>query len=197
MEAEQVVEKILADAKSEAEKIAKQGREKETAEQVKADEQLAEYKKQTKILAENSAKNKKSYLLAAARMDIAKENLAKKRVILDEVFDLAKTQLQNLPDDEYRDLMAKLMCEAVETGDEQVVVGQGDSRIDQGLIEQVNSKLRSDNKGNLKLSDEKQNMAGGFILKRGKVKTNVSLEIMLSQARKQLEIGLAKELFEN
>jgi len=32
---------------------------------------------------------------------------------------------------------------------------------------------------------------------RGKVKTNVSIDVLLDQARKELEIQLAKELFEN
>ncbi len=42
MEAEQVVEKILADAKAEADKITKEAQEKEAAEQAKLTEQLDE-----------------------------------------------------------------------------------------------------------------------------------------------------------
>jgi hypothetical protein len=49
----------------------------------------------------------------------------------------------------------------------------------------------------LKLSDERQNLGAGFILKRGKIKTNVSIDVLLDQARKELEIDLAKQLFEN
>jgi vacuolar-type H+-ATPase subunit E/Vma4 len=45
------------------------------------------------------------------------------------------------------------------------------------------------------LSDERQDLGGGFILRRGKIKTNVSFEVLLDQARKELEIELAKELF--
>ncbi len=52
-------------------------------------------------------------------------------------------------------------------------------------------------KGNLRLSEQRQNLGGGFILRRGRIKNNVSLEILLAQARKELEIELAKELFEN
>jgi vacuolar-type H+-ATPase subunit E/Vma4 len=46
------------------------------------------------------------------------------------------------------------------------------------------------------LSDQRQELGGGFILKRGKIRTNVSFEVLLNQARKGLEIELAKELFE-
>ncbi|MBA7613814.1 V-type proton ATPase subunit E [subsurface metagenome] len=196
MEAKEVVEKILSDAKAEAEKIKKQAEEKEAAEQAKLGEQLDKYKKQTEALAQKAGKDKKLHLLAAARMDIAKEFLVEKRRILDEVFAQARERLQNLPDDDYRKLMTKLMLGAVETGDEEVIIDKEETRIDQAFIEQVNSKLAPGQKGNLRLADERQNLGGGFILRRGKIKNNVSLEVLLAQARKELEIELAKELFE-
>jgi len=197
MEAEQVVEKILADAKAEAEKIKKQAEEAQAAEQAKLDEQLSEYKKQTDTIAQKAGKDKKAHLLAAARMDIAKEYLAEKRKILDEVFVQAREQLQNLPDDDYRKLMTKLMLGAVETGDEEVIIGNEEKRIDQKFIKSINQQLSPGRKGNLKLSEEKANLTRGFILKRGKIKNNVSIEVLLAQARKELEIESAKELFEN
>ncbi len=89
------------------------------------------------------------------------------------------------------------MLEAVETGDEEVIVDKNENRINQDLIDQVNQQLRSKGKGSLKLSDQKQDIGAGFILKRGQIKTNVSLIVLLDQARKELEIDLAKELFED
>jgi len=197
MEAEQVVEKILADAKAEAEKIKKQADEKEAAEQAKLGEQLDEYKKQTQSLAKKAAKDKKLHLLAAGRMDIAKEFLGEKRKILDEVFAQARQQLRNLPDEEYREFMTKLMLEAVETGDEEIIIDNEEKRIDQNFIKHLNRELGPGYKGNLRLADERQNLGGGFILKRGRIKNNVSFDVLLAQTRKELEIELAKELFEN
>lgn len=197
MEAVQVVEKILADAKAEAEKIKKQTEVNEAAEQAKLTEQLDEHNKQTEVLAKKAGEDEGSHILAAARMDIAKQLLAEKRKILDEVFQQARQQLQNLPDEEYRTLCTKLMLEAVETGDEEVIVDKNETRINQDLIDQVNRQLSSKGKGELKLSDQKQNIGAGFILKRGQIKTNVSLDVLLDQARKELEIDLAKELFQD
>ena len=195
MEAGQVVEKILADANAEADKIKKEAEEKEAAEQTKLTEQLDEYRKQTEILAKKAGEDEKSHILAAARMDIAKEFLAEKRKILDEVFEQAHQQLQNLPDEEYRALIKKLILDAVETGDEEVVIDTKDKRIDREFIKKINSRLGSGKKGDLKLSDQKQDIGAGFILKRGKIKTNVSIGVLLGQARKELEIELARELF--
>jgi V/A-type H+-transporting ATPase subunit E len=197
MEAEQVVEKILADANAEADKIKKEAEEKEAAEQARLNEQLDEYKKQTEILAKKAGEDEKSHILAAARMNIAKQFLAEKRKILDEVFEQARQQLQNLPDEEYRALIKKLILDAVETGDEDVVIDTKEKRIDREFIKKINSELGSGKKGDLKLSDQKQDIGAGFILKRGKIKTNVSIGVLLDQARKELEIELAKDLFEN
>ena len=195
MEAEQVLGKILADAKAEAEKIKSKAQEKENAEQAKLDEQLSDYKKQTNIIAQKAGEDKKAHLLAAARMNIAKDYLAEKRKILDEVFAKARQKLQNLPDAEYCKLMTKLMLKAVETGDEEVIIDKKEKRIDQQLINKINEQLNSNKKGNLKLSDKREDIEGGFILKRGKIKNNVSIEVLLAQARKELEIELAKKLF--
>ena len=195
MDAEQVVEKILADAKAEAEKIKKQADDKEAAEQAKLNEQLGKYNKQTELLAQKAGEDKKAHLLAAARMDIAKDYLAEKRKILDEVFAQARQKLQNLPDGEYRKLITRLMLKAVETGDEEVIIDNNEKRIDQKFIEQINRQLGPGYKGNLRLADVRQNLGGGFILKRGKIKNNVSIEVLLAQARKELEIELAKKLF--
>ncbi len=195
MEAGQVVEKILADANAEADKIKKEAEDKESAEQAKLTEQLEEYKKQTELLAQKAGEDEKSHILAAARMDIAKQYLAEKRKILDEVFEQAHQQLQNLPDDEYRALIKKLLLDAVETGDEEVLIDTKEKRIDHGFIKHINRELGHGKKGELRLSDQKQDVGAGFILKRGKIKTNVSISVLLDQARKELEIELAKELF--
>jgi vacuolar-type H+-ATPase subunit E/Vma4 len=196
MEANQVIEKILSDARAEAEKIKEKAQEKEATEQAKIDEQLTGYKKQTETLAQKAAEDKKLHLLAAARMKIAKDFLAEKRKILDEVFTQAREQLLKLSDERYRKLMINLMLKAVETGDEQVIIDKNEKRIDRQLVDQVNQQLHSKSKGHLTLSEEKQDLGGGFILKRGKIKNNVSLEVLIAQARRELEIELAKELFE-
>jgi len=195
MQGEHLIEKILSEARAEAEKIKSQAKEKESAEQTKIDEQLAEYKKQTEIIAQKAAKAKRLHLLSAARMEIAKKLLTEKRKILDEVFAQAHQRLMNLPEDQYRQLIIKLMLQAVETGDEEVIIDKNENRINQDFINQVNEQLRSNGKGNLRLSDQRQDLGGGFILRRGRIKNNVSFEVLLAQARRKLEIELAKDLF--
>ena len=196
MDAQNVIEKILSDAKAEAAKMDREAREKQAGEQAGAEQGLNDYRVQTKALAEKAGKDEKSHILAAARMRIAKEYLAEKRKILDELFGQARARLQALPDDEYRGLMAKRMLEAVETGDEEIIVDRADSRIDMNVLKEVNRQLGPGYKGNLRFAASKDELGGGgFVLRRGKIKTNVSLAVLLNHARKELEIELAKDLF--
>jgi len=195
MGAEQVIEKILADAREQAEKVLNQAKESQSGEDAKSEQQLQEYRRQTDALAEKAAKAEQSHILSAARMENARLYLAEKTKILKEVFDSARQQLRSLPDHEFWPLMMRLMTSAVEAGDEQVIVDKNEGRINWDFVNQANRQLGSSGKGRLSLSDERQGIEGGFILKRGKIKTNVSLGVLLDQARRQLEIELAKELF--
>jgi V/A-type H+-transporting ATPase subunit E len=195
MNAEPVLEKIISDARAEAEKIKKSAEEKERAEQVKLEKQLAEFRKETNALVQKAARDKKFHILAQARMNNAKQFLAEKRKLLDKLFEQARRQLQSLSDEQYNKLMTRLMLAAVETGDEEVVVGINEKRVDHNFVKQINRELGPGYKGNLRLCGDKDDFESGFVLRRGKIKTNVSIDVLLSQARKDLEIEMAKELF--
>lgn len=195
MDAEQVVSKILSEAKAQAETITGEAKEKCAAEEAELNESLAEYKKETETLAAEAGQDKKDRMLAGARMQLSKEYLAAKGEILDDVFEKAKEKIKNFSDQEYTELMGKLLAKAVETGDEEVVVGKGENRIDLNLVKQINRDLGPGFKGNVRLSSEKANIQGGFVLKRGNIMTNVSIDVLVDQIRSDIEMELATELF--
>jgi V/A-type H+-transporting ATPase subunit E len=195
MNAEQVVEKILSEAAAEAEQIKAAAAEKCAAAEAELNSELADYEKQTQELTEQAAEDKKARMLATANMEIKKEYLAAKVALLDEVFGKVRERIKGLSDDEYEKLIASLMTKAVQSGDEQVIVGAAEERIDHSLIKKVNRKLGPGYKGNLSLAQDRANIDGGFILKRGKIQVNVSVEVLLTEARDKFEMGLAEELF--
>ena len=188
--AQQVTEKILADAGAEADSIKEQADRKQSDQKAQLDQELARYRRQTKSLTQKAADDKIQHLLASARMDIAE-----KRRILDEIFQRAEQQLRKLPDDQYGELVTKLLLQAVQSGDEQVIVDKNEKRINHDFIKKINRKLGPGYKGNLTLSDQKQDLGGGFVLKRDRIKTNASFGVLIAQSRKDLEIELAKDLF--
>ena len=195
MDAEQVVEKILSEANAEAEKITSQAKAGAAQQESELESELAGYRQETQELAAKAAADKKSRMLATARMDIRKETLVAKVGLVNEVFAKAGEKIKAMGDDEYRSLVGGLMQKAVETGDEEVVIGAGEKRIDEKFIKNVNRELGPGFKGNLRLADETAEIAGGFILRRGKIQVNVSTDVLLERAKEELEIELTKELF--
>ena len=195
MNAEQVVEKILSDARSQAEKITAEASEKASTQESETQSKLAIFRKESATLAESAANDRKLQMLATARMSVQKQQLAVKAKLLDEVFVQAREQIANMPDDQYKELISSLMTKAVETGDEEVLVGKDEKRIDNSLIKQINRSLGTGFKGNLILSQSSANISGGFILRRGKIQINVSTDVLLDQVREATEMELSKSLF--
>ncbi|MCF7955154.1 MAG: V-type ATP synthase subunit E [Phycisphaerae bacterium] len=197
MNAEQVIEKILSEAQTQADVITSEARAKAADAQSELEKKLADYRQETAIIAENAGKERKEQMLASARMRLQKEILTAKCELLDEAFAKAVEHIKDLSDSEYLGLIENLMAKAVETGGEEVIIGKDETRITDAFIKQVNRKLGTGFKGNLLLANERANISGGFILRRGKVQINVSTEVLVAQAREKLEMELAEELFSN
>ncbi len=197
MRAEQVTEKILSEARQEAERILDEARRQVQARQEAFERESAAFEQETEQLARRSAEDKQARMLAAARMELRKKILAAKRELLDEVFEKTYQRLNRQEDSAYLDLMGRLLMQAVVTGDEEVVVGRNETRINQDFLKQINKRLGPGYKGNLRPSAEKADIDGGFLLRRGKVQINCSLKVLLEQIRERIEKELAEKLFGN
>lgn len=195
MDAEQVVQKILSEARSQADKIKAQANEKAATQQDQLADELVEFQKETDQKAKAAAEDKTERMLASARMETKKDLLAAKVSLLDEIFQKAREQIKKLPRDQYQELIVSLMKKAVESGDEEVLIAAGEDRIDNELIKKVNAKPGPGIKGDLKLATDAADIDGGFILRRGKIQVNVSIEVLISQARQEIETELSQELF--
>jgi V/A-type H+-transporting ATPase subunit E len=195
MNADQVVEKILADANAEASKILRQANDELSRQQAGLDAQLKSFKDETARLAKESAEDKKMRMMAGARMQASREILKTKHVVIETVFAKAAEKILQLDDNSYLSLMEKLLIKAVESGNEQVIVAGGEHRINADFVNRVNGSLGD--KGHLSFSGEKCPGRAGFILRHGKIETNSTLDVLLGQAKSELEIKIAKELFQD
>jgi len=160
MDAEQVVDKILSEARAEAEAIRSEAQGQADEDRSRLQEELDAFEAETKRLADQAAE-----------------------------------RLAALEDDEYRDFMADLMARAVETGDEKIIIGHDETRIDDRVIKAVNRQLGPGFKGNLQLASDRADIRGGFILRRGKIQTNVSIDVLVGQTREDMEPEVVAMLF--
>ena len=152
MNAEQVVDKILAEARAEADAIKAESDRRCAEMKAELQKELDAYRSETNRLASEAASDKQSRMLASAKMAVRKDILAAKRALLDGVQEEAARRIAAMPDEEYQKLMTALMMKAAETGDEEVVIGKNESRITEKLIKEVNRQLGPGYRGNLHLA---------------------------------------------
>jgi V/A-type H+-transporting ATPase subunit E len=196
MNAEQVVEKILSQARAEADQLMSSADETARKENQRLEKEMEALRQETSKLAEAAGQDKLSRMLAAARMQNAKDLLAAKGQILDELFARVKQRVEQMPDNEYLELMKRFLQKAVRTGQEEVIVGKNETRINPAFINKLNAELHWQAKGGLQLSPTREDIGGGFILSSGKVRINASTDVLVGQLRDKMEMELAAELFQ-
>jgi V/A-type H+-transporting ATPase subunit E len=193
MDANQVVEKILAEAAAEAEKIKAEADEKIKGLRTAGEEELSKYRKETERLARIAGEERKATILASSRIAISKEMTETKRNLLNTVIEKAGQQIKNLDNKEYLSIMENLILRAVKTGNEEVVIGKNEKHIDENFIRNINQKLAG--KGNRRIASDRADIEAGFILRQNRIRVNAGLDVMLKVAAGQLESRLAEQLF--
>ena len=152
---------------------------------------------------EQDAALRQERLVDVAKLEARKTILAAKQELVGQAFDLALKKLLELPDQEYISLLAKLAVSASRTGREQVILSQKDrSRYGKQAVTKANDMLAkkagpraAQTDGMLTLAEESRPMAGGLILRYGKVETNCSFEVLIHLQRDALSAEVARALF--
>ena len=151
---------------------------------------------------EQDAALRRERLVDVARLEARKTLLATKQDLVGQAFDLALKKLLELPDQEYIALLAKLAVAASRTGREQVIFSQKDrSRYGKQAVTMANDMLakqagpHADHTSMLTLAEESRPMAGGLILRDGRVETNCSFEVLIHLQRDALSAEVARVLF--
>ena len=152
---------------------------------------------------EQDAALRQERLVDVAKLEARKTLLAAKQDMVGQAFDLALKKLLELPDQEYIALLAKLAVAASRTGREQVIFSQKDrSRYGKQAVTMANEMLAkkagpraAESAGMLTLAEEARPMAGGLILRDGRVETNCSFEVLIHLQRDALSAEVARARF--
>ncbi len=193
---DRISQRILEDAQAEAARIIEEAEQR--ARSIK-DRKVKEVEKSNqKLHEENMAKaqERRRRMLSAAELEMKKETLAAKQQMIDEAMEKAKQAIMDMPKDEYRRVISKMLLESAQGHEEVVFSAADEERLDQSLIDQVNQELKEQGKkGELKLSPERGEFEGGFILRSGGMEINNTFGAILRMSRNHLEARLAEILF--
>ncbi|MDD3926025.1 MAG: V-type ATP synthase subunit E [bacterium] len=196
MSLEAIEERIIADARSEAERITReaQARAADIASHAADNGQRITTEMQAK--AENDAGERRRRALGMADLEARKDLLREKRRLLDGVFETAVQRLTDLPADDYFALISAMIAGGAPAGDKELVLSEADAvRLPAGFMEIINRKLAEAGiAGEVRLSSEHRSMRGGFILKCGGVELNGTFERLITGMRSELEPGVTERL---
>ena len=190
--------KIISDARFQAEKIIAQA-EDNANDIIKKGEKEADNIKNV-ILYKNKQESllKKSKILTEANLEAKKTILSEKQKIIEDIFAKALEIILKLNDKKYHNFIKKLILDNIEIGDETIFIGSSDQRkISESFIEDINKELKSKGeKGILKLSTSYLPIKGGVIIGSGKIRKNISLELLLKDVREESEMQISNILFD-
>lgn len=192
-----IKERILEDARTEARSrmadAEKRAEEIKKAAEARANEAAARIRAEYEAKAQDLGRR----MVSAAQLDMRKKVLAVKQDMIDKAFRACLEALGSMPDVEYRAMLEDMLIKVVETGDEEVVLSQGDAaRLGDDFLADVNARLAAmGKKGGLKLAVDPGLTAGGFILRKGGVETNSTFPALLRLIREELEPRVAEILF--
>lgn len=171
---------------------------KETANIIKAAEEQA---KQKSIAAKNKAQQdaviRKQRMISVAKLEGRKLKLQAKQEVIEEVFNKAVEELNNLPTDKYQSILSDMIVKSITDGNEEIILSAKDKkRLNDKFVATVNDKLKDKGiTGNVKISGITRDINGGFILKLGDIEINNSFDAIMRMQREELESAVIKVLF--
>lgn len=195
---EKIIAHIEAEAKTEAQTVLAKAAEE--AEQIRAsyfNAALAEHKKLVeagKAECEDLVARQKRM----AEMEARKSVLALKQEMVSSVFDAARKELAELPEEKYVAFLARMAAEASSNGMEELVLNARDKAgCGKAVCKAANALLSAKGlPGKLSLSEDTADIAGGLVLRHGGIEVNCGVDTLIEQQRGSLSATVAAELFE-
>lgn len=197
MALEDIVKGIKEKASQEVEKI-RQEADKEKGELIKrAQEEAAKIKDKILKRLEKEGEEKKREKLIRARSEERKKILALKRELMDETFRQAEQIFNNLDRKEYFNLLKASLLSSIDSASEKIMISSRDKElIEESFIRELKKELKEKGKeGKLRFSPTLGEKERGFILKKEGMQVNCTFSSLFSFLKDELEIEVAKRLF--
>lgn len=217
---ERITEKILAEAREEADRILSSAE----AECARIRDEYTARADEIRARLSMEAERTGTDMIAQAKATAATQKrnllLATQSQLIDDVFDLALTQVRQLEGEKYVEILAGLLSaallEQVEAeeisrtlyGEEEAMAPDvyeillnardleryGAAVLD-AVRKKLGAKLEQETLDKLVLSKQTLSVEGGLVLRCGNIEANCSLSLLFSQLREELEAEVSRALF--
>ncbi len=180
-----IIDKIIADAKMEAEKIeaaAKAEAEKTVASAIsKAEKESLRLENIGKDEAEKTAAKE----ISSAQMKAKQMILAAKQGCIEKTIEEARNELKDLTDAEYKVVILNMIVAAKAEKESEIILSKEDKEAFGKDIEKLGYTV----------SEETRPVEGGFIIKQGDIEYNYSFESIISVEKEEIDQAAANILF--
>jgi len=194
---ESIIWRIENDAKEKARQILDNANERAQEILKKAEGEARAMTNDILSKSETEALEVKRRIFMAAELDMRKELLAAKQEMIEEAFEEAMCRIQAMDISTYQAYIKRWLLATDLDGEVQIIISDSDKeRITPEFIADVNSELKM--RGSnlvLHLSDEHRDIRGGFILNKGDIEINSSIEALMRASRDELEPEVAHVMF--
>lgn len=180
-DAEKEAKSVLDEAQASCDAILKKAREE-------ADEILARAEKTGQTDREKLINRRKS----VAEIDGRKILLEEKQKLISACFDKAVEEIASMKPEAYVDFLTSLLKSTNETEGELILNEKDRGAIGEKLVKAAEKALPG---SRLTLSGETRDIEGGFLLKKGSVYVNGTVEALMDEAREELVGEVAARLF--
>ena len=191
-----ISEKILADARNEAEQITEKARHEEE-DLIKAKDSAladatAEHEERLATIYRSELKRQ----TAQAEIEFRNAILEAKKALLARVFHEVPKHL--LKPECYSRFLEAMVLRGVESGEEEIIVSEQDRyRLDDKFMRQVNEKAteKIGLETHLHPSSDTRVTGGGLFLKEGNIEFNATMATVMQSISEEMEMELARFLF--
>lgn len=194
---EKIVEKILSDARAQAQEMTNMAQAEANAlcERVKA-----RAKEDASVIvaeAKNSMEERDRRIVSVAELEIRKRVLAAKREVLEEAYAQAAQVLTALDADAYRQRYLHIVRPAIQKGTEGIAPGPKDAdRLGAAFVDMLNAALKAEGKtAQVVLLPVRENIEFGCIVCSGGMEIDFSTQAVMRVVRENTEGEVAKILF--
>ncbi len=157
-----------------------------------ADKKCAAIAEQSKI----DVKSALSRAESAANLCEKKMILKAKQEIIGDVIEESRKSLVGLPDNEYFDIVIKMVEKYALDKDGQILFTKSDiKRMPEKFEDSVKDALKEKKNANLTIGEFTGNIDGGFILTYGEIEINCSFESLFLSAKERLQDIVCEALF--
>lgn len=191
---ESLTSKILEDSESKAKALIEEAKieEKNILDKKKREAEIE--RKGIIDKADAEAKIRAERVISNADIQVRNMKLEAKQKVLDRVFTESLEKLSAVSKDKNLEFIKKSILSLEIEGNEELIVGENIAS--DSFIAEINSSLKGlGKKGELKLSTEKREFKGGYVLAKNGVEINYTFEALVKLMRDELEAEVAGILF--